>query len=336
MNRRMFLGLGLAIPLGCTGRGANRVVVYCAQDREFAEAVFSQVADRISIVPKYDTEAQKSVSLYEEILRERERPRCDVFWNNEILNTIRLHRQGVLEPLELPVGDFPEWTRPPHRCWRAFSARMRVLIVNRQRVAPADVPRSLWELTQPKWRGQIAMAKPQFGTTATQAACLWTTIGPEATQQFYRGLAANQVNLMAGNKPVADAVADGRFAVGLTDTDDALAQAPAHVTIVFPDSVAALPQPKLGVLLIPNTVCRIKNGPNPQRAMDFIQHLFTAQAEATLAEKPGYHIPLGQPTPANHPLPHLGSFHQMAVDWEATADAWNDVQDFLRAEFAHA
>src|SRR2546428_6061911 len=89
----------LATLTGCSG-SRSRVVLYCAQDREFAEDLIAEFnrTNGIEAVPKFDTEAVKSVSLYIELVKEKKRPRCDVFWNNEILNTLRLQKQGLLEP----------------------------------------------------------------------------------------------------------------------------------------------------------------------------------------------------------------------------------------------
>ena len=109
------------------------MVLYCAQDREYAEALLADftAASGLAVAPKFDTEAQKSVGLYEELVREAGRPRCGVFWNNEILNTIRLQRQGLLDRYESPAAaPYPEWTKAKDRTWQAFAARARVLIVN--------------------------------------------------------------------------------------------------------------------------------------------------------------------------------------------------------------
>src|SRR5829696_4083206 len=111
----------------------SRVVLYCAQDREYAEAVLADftTATGLAVAPKFDTEAQKSVGLYQELVREAGRPRCGVFWNNEVLNTIRLQRQGLLDAYDSPAAaSYPEWTRAGDRTWQAFAARARVLIVN--------------------------------------------------------------------------------------------------------------------------------------------------------------------------------------------------------------
>src|SRR5579871_6678941 len=125
---------------GCL-RSEPRVVLYCAQDRDFAVPLLDEFHRQfgLPVVPKYDTEKNKSVSLYEELVAERNRPRCDVFWNNEILSTIRLQRQGLLDPYISPSArDYPASTHPEDRTWQAFAARARVLIVNTKRVPEAQ------------------------------------------------------------------------------------------------------------------------------------------------------------------------------------------------------
>src|SRR5919198_4374390 len=103
--RALIAGL-LAASAGCAGP-KQRVVLYCAQDKEFAEQILDTFARRtgLKVAPHYDTEADKSVSLYEELVREAGRPRCDVHWNNEILSTIRLQRKNLLEPYASPSAE---------------------------------------------------------------------------------------------------------------------------------------------------------------------------------------------------------------------------------------
>src|SRR5215475_14385375 len=168
INRRRFLvtaGVVASAVAGCNS-APSRVVLYCAQDREFAESILAEFTARtgLAVAPKYDTEADKSVSLYEELRREKSRPRCDVHWNNEILATIRLRREGLLEPYDSPsAAPYPEWTRAPDQTWHAFASRARILLVS-DKVPAAERPKSLLDLTQPRWRGRVAMAKPLFGT----------------------------------------------------------------------------------------------------------------------------------------------------------------------------
>jgi iron(III) transport system substrate-binding protein len=317
------------------------VVLYCAQDREYAETVLADftAATGLAVAPKFDTEAQKSVGLYQELVREAGRPRCGVFWNNEILNTIRLQRQGLLEPYDSPAAtSYPDWTKARDRTWQAFAARGRVIIVNTRLVPEAEWPRSVLDLGDAKWKGKAAIAKPQFGTTATQAACLFEVLGADAAKAFYRGLKANGVTVVPGNKQVAEAVSAGQFAVGLTDSDDAILEANAGkpVAIVFPDRAGHSAHPRLGTLYVPNTVMVIKGAPNPDGARKLVDFLVSPEVEKRLAEAGGYQIPLN-PTarPSLHPaLVRPEQVKVMQVDWERAADLWDEAQAFLRDEFA--
>src|SRR5438270_12084300 len=171
--------VGALFAPGCGG-AKSRVVLYCAQDQEFADQVLGQFTERtgLKVDPKFDTEADKSVSLYVELVNEKARPRCDVHWDNEILSTIRLQRQGLLEPYRSPsAAPYPASARARDDTWHAFAARARILIINTNQVRQADRPRSLLEVTDPRWKGRVAMAKPQLGTSGTQAACRVEVLG---------------------------------------------------------------------------------------------------------------------------------------------------------------
>jgi iron(III) transport system substrate-binding protein len=306
------------------------VVLYCAQDQAFAEDVLVAFTNRtlLPVAAKFDTEATKSVSLATELALEQDRPRCDVHWNNEILATIRLQRQGVYADYRSPSAEpYPAWAKAADGTWTAFAARARIIIVNTKLVPEADRPKNLSDLTDSKWKGKVAIAKPQFGTTATQAACLFEALGPDKAKAFYRGLKDNGVAVVAGNKPVAEGVGRGEFAVGLTDTDDALVEIAAgrSVAMIFPD------RDGVGTLFIPNTVAMVKNCPNPNGARQLVDYLLSAEVEAKLAEGPSHQIPLNPKVKAKLPpgMETPATVKAMAVDWARAADRWDESQAFL-------
>jgi iron(III) transport system substrate-binding protein len=337
---------------GCSA-SKPRVVLYSAQDEEFADQLLRDFTQQtgLAVATKYDTEADKSVSLYVELVQEKDRPRCDVHWNNEILSTIRLQRQGLLERYDSPsAAPYPpstksvdDQTKVVDHMWQAFAARARILIVNTQLVPdPAQRPRSLLDLTDMRWKGKVAMAKPQFGTTATHAACLFEVLGPVKAQEFYRALRDNGVQIVPGNKQVAEGVGQGRFAVGMTDTDDAITEVKAGrpVTIIFPDRDGHKDNPRMGSLFLPNTVAVIKGCPNPDGAHKLVDYLLSADVEKRLAESESHQIPLNPQVKANlpkeieRPDQAGGTVKSMQVDFAKAADLWDETQTFLRNEFA--
>ena len=231
------------------------------------------------MLPKFDAESTKTVGLAEAIAAEGRRPRCDVFWNNEILHTLRLKQRGLLEAYVPPIAkSYPAAYRDPQGFWHGFAARARVLVVNTKLVGEKDRPASILDLADPKWRGRAAMAKPLFGTTATQAACLFAVWGDRRAKEFFRAVKRNDVQILSGNKQVALAVAAGRLAFGLTDTDDALIEVEKGmpVAIVYPDQGAD----GLGTLLIPNTLAIVRGWPHPAAARRLVDYLLSPEVEA--------------------------------------------------------
>ncbi len=324
-------------PAGC-GRatpGAATVVVYSALDEEFARPVLDDYARRagVDVLSKFDVESTKTIGLTNRIVAEAARPRCDVFWNNEILNTLRLGQKGLLAPTHpRHAADLPSTFKARDGTWYGFAARARILLVNTALVAEADRPRGIKDLLDPRWKGQIGIAKPLFGTTATHAACLFAAWGDERASAFFRGLKANGAQVLSGNKQVATAVGSGEIAFGLTDTDDAMGEALAGrpVAIVYPDRMPN----QLGTLFIPNVLAVVKHAPHPEAAEALVDHLLSPGVEAALAEGPSVQIPLLRSTEAAAKVETPRTVHAMPADFEAAARIWDRVADFLEAEFA--
>ncbi len=219
-----------------------------------------------------------------------------------------------------------------------------MLLINTELVAEKDRPTSLLDLVDARWRGRLAMAVPLYGTTASQAACLFDVLGPEKAQEYYKGLKANHVQLAPGNKQVAEWIGDGRspsggtVAVGVTDTDDAMDEVRKGrpVVIVFPDRDAPA-DGRLGTLFLPNTLCIIKGGPNPEGARKLVDFLLSPAIETALAEGESHQLPLNPEVTPKLPealAPAKGA-KAMRVDWDKAAERWEETQAFLtRAGFA--
>jgi iron(III) transport system substrate-binding protein len=333
--------LVLIVFTGCSKPAApSRVVVYCAQDQVFAEKIFDEFAKKtgLPVAPKYDTEAAKSVGLVTELSMEAKHPRCDVHWNNEILGTIRLQREGVYEPYSSPSAvPYPAWAKAKDQTWTAFATRARVIVVNTNRVPEAERPKSLFDLADPKWKGQVAMAKPLYGTTATQAAALFDVLGPEVAAEYYRKLKANDVRIVAGNKHVAEGVARGDFAIGITDTDDASVEIAAGkpLAMIFPDRDGTPSNPRFGALYIPNTAALVKGCPNPAGAQKLIDYLLSAEVEKRLAESASHQLPINPQVKASLPAGMLtpAEVKAMDVDWGQAADHWAESQKLMAELF---
>ena len=311
------------------------MVVYSSLDREFSEPVLKAYAKEtgVEVSPKFDVESTKTVGLTNLIITEAASPRCDLFWNNEILNTLRLKEKGLLAPFQPShAGDLPATFKAKDGTWYGFAARARILLVNTKLVPEAERPKGIKDLLDPRWKQGIGIAKPLFGTTATHAACLFVAWGDEKAKKFFRDLKANGVAVLSGNKQVATAVGAGQIAFGLTDTDDAMGEleAGSPVAIIYPDRNPG----ELGTLFIPNTLALIKGLAIPSSAKALADYLLSPDVESTLALGPAPRFHSSRPRSAKARVETPKTVHAMEVDFEHVVKLWDHVAAFLAAEFA--
>ncbi len=321
---------------GCVSRAESDVVVYSALDEEFAfpilDAFERSSENEISVIAKFDIESTKTVGLVNQIIAEQQNPACDLFWNNEIMHTVRLQKLGLLEPRSWKIDpDYPPDMIARDGSWCGFAARARVLIVNTDLIQdPSQYPTSVSDLADAKWSKRCAMARPLFGTTATHFAVLRENQGEQATLQMLESIRDNAI-VLSGNKQVALAVSAGQVAWGLTDTDDAIIEKDSGmpVEIVFPDQAPDQP----GTLRIPNTIAVIRGAQHPVAAGTLADYLLQAKTEERLAMGESSQLPL---SPRSQYRPRVLPDYPvrwMRADFEKAGDGWEEWSKALQERF---
>lgn len=269
--------------------GEDPLVVYCAHDAVFADAVLRDFERQtgIRVAVQYDTEATKSLGHVNQIKEEREHPRCDVFWNNELLGTVDLHQTGLLHPYRgTGFERIPAQFKDPEGYWTGFAARLRVFIVNTDRMAP-DEP----QIEQRLAGGDLsraAIAKPLFGTTLTHYTYLAHTWGLDRLRDWHRDTRRRGLQEVSGNSATRDLVAAGACDFGFTDTDDYFGAKDAGKPVeIVPTRVDGR------TICIPNSVAIIRGTKKLTAAQRLVDFLLSEETELRLAQSESRQVPLG-------------------------------------------
>lgn len=340
MMRMVFAVVMVSCSIGCVPRSEKDVVLYTSADREFAAPIldaFERANDPTTIVRQYDVESTKTVGLVTRILEEKKQPRCDVFWNNEIMHTIRLQQAGVLRSRRWPIpSQWPSEMKASDGTWVAMAGRARILLINVEKLSDRNQwPNSVEELSDPKWKGKCGLALPLFGTTTTHCMVLAQRMGQEKSEAWFREVQSNAV-VLSGNKQVAQAVSSGQLEWGLTDTDDALVEKENGMKVdwVFPDQLSH----QMGTLMIPNTVAVIDRGPHPIAAGKLADYLVskTTEERLTTGNASQFSVWPGASKESAQRMQGEKSVRWMQVDFEEVARGWDEQVKRLRAIFAPA
>src|SRR5882724_1058966 len=140
-------------------RDVREVVVFPPVDQPFSEPIFREFEKRsgLKVLAVYDTEENKSTGVLNRIIAEAQQPQADVFWSGDPVRPFLLVKRGLVEPYLSPAAaSVPAQFNAADGSWTGSAARARILLVNRQKISPADMPKSVRDLAAAKWRNQIA------------------------------------------------------------------------------------------------------------------------------------------------------------------------------------
>ena len=163
---------------------AEEVVVYTSVDQIYSEPILElfEKQSGITIKAVYDVEASKTVGLVNRLIAEKNNPQADVYWANEPIRAEVLKQRGISAPyFSKNAKGIPDKFKDKEGYWTGFSARARVLVVNKN---VASKPKSIAAYTNPKWKGKAVIANPLFGTTTTQIAALFSVWGNARAKNF--------------------------------------------------------------------------------------------------------------------------------------------------------
>jgi iron(III) transport system substrate-binding protein len=309
-------------------RTAREVVVYTSVDQVFSEPVFKEFERQSGIAVRavFDTEETKSTGVLNRLIAEASSPQADVFWSGDPVRPFLLLKRGLAEPYLSPsAAGIPAAFKATDGAWAGFAARARLFLVNKNRVASGERPKSIKDMANPRWKGQVAIANPLFGTTTMHAAALFAAWGDEQAKSFFQQLKANGARIAGSNGEVKRLVATGEVAFGVADTDDAFEalKEGAPVDAVYPD------QEGIGTLVMPTTEMLIKGGPHVEAGRKLVDYLLTAEVERRMAESAS-HLPLRPDVPVPQGLKRASDIKAMPVEYARVADEMERIQPWLR------
>jgi iron(III) transport system substrate-binding protein len=111
------------------------------------------------------------------------------------------------------VAQVPAEYVPSSRNWTGFAARETVLIYNTDALTEAELPQSIMDLEQPRWRGRIGVAAGGADFQAIVSAVL-DLKGEAATSRWLSGLKTN-AGIYDNNIAVMKAVNSGEIDAGV-------------------------------------------------------------------------------------------------------------------------
>lgn len=226
-----------------------------------------------------------SAELAAQIAEEGGRSPADVFWAQDAGALGSVDGEGLFGPVpEAALAAVEPRFRADDGNWTGVSGRARVVVYNPTRVQPAELPASVFNLTDPKWKGRIAIA-PTNGSFQSFVTGMSLQVGEARTKEWLQGLKANQPKTFESNDLIVRAVNDGQVDVGLVN-HYYLFQLAAEIgqdKLVARNHFTAAGDP--GTLVNVAGVGILKSTKAQDDAARFVQYLLSTEAQRHFAER---------------------------------------------------
>ena len=208
------LALGLA---GCGGddeEGASdTLTVYSGREEELVAPLFARFEEEtgIDVEVRYADSAELAATIAEE----GDNSPADVFFAQD---------PGSLGAVQDRLAELPgdvlervdERFRDADGRWVGTSGRARVVVYNTDELSEDEVPDSVFDLTDPKWKGKIGLP-PTNASFQAFVTAMRLDAGDERTKQWLEELKANEPKFYEKNTPTVEAVASGEIQIGLVN-----------------------------------------------------------------------------------------------------------------------
>jgi iron(III) transport system substrate-binding protein len=198
-----------------SGSGDGTLTIYSGREEELIGPLIEKFEARsgTSVEVRYGDSAELAATLAEE----GDNSPADVFFAQDPGSLGAVEERGLLAELdESALERVPERFRDPDGRWVGTSGRVRVIAYNTEELSEDEVPDSVFDLTDPKWKGKIGFP-PTNASFQAFVTAMRLTQGDEKTREWLEGVRANDPKLYERNTPVVEAVAAGEIQLGLVN-----------------------------------------------------------------------------------------------------------------------
>ena len=219
---RCAVGLLACVVLSCllaacggSASSSNSITLYNGQHEQTTDALVARFEKLTGI--KVNVRSDDEDVFASQITAEGSHSPADVLFTENSPPLEYLQQKGLLAPVApSTLAHTPSRYNSPTGHWVGVSARVSVLVYNTRLLTPAQLPTSVMQLADPKWKGKLAIApgETDFQPIVTSVA---RTYGNAAALRWLEALKANagSAHSYPDNETIVDQVNRGQVALGV-------------------------------------------------------------------------------------------------------------------------
>ena len=254
---------------------AETLTLYSGRSKSLVDPIIQQFEKETGIEVKVSY--ANTTQLAAKLRTEGDKSPASLFWAQDAGALGAVSKNGLFAKLpESILSKVPETFRHTDGLWLATSGRARVLAYSPERVNADALPDSIFDLTQPKWKGKVGWA-PLNASFQAFVTAMRAQVGEERAEQWLRDMKANGAKAYQKNTPIIEALAAGEIDLGL----------PNHYYLFrfkkrdskYPVEQSFFKANDPGNLVNVAGIGLLKSSENQETALKFIEYLLSAKAQ---------------------------------------------------------
>lgn len=254
---------------------AETLILYAGRSKSLVDPIIQQFEKETGIEVKVSY--ANTPQLVSKLRIEGAKSPASLFWAQDAGALGAVTKKELFTKLpESILAKVPTTFRHANGFWIATSGRARVLAYSPERVKMEQLPKSIFDLTQPMWRGKVGWA-PLNASFQAFVTAMRGQVGEERTEKWLRDMKTNGTKTYPKNTPIIEALAAGEIDLGL----------PNHYYLFrfkkrdskYPVAQTFFKANDPGNLVNVAGIGLLKSSDNKKTALKFIEYLLSAKAQ---------------------------------------------------------
>jgi iron(III) transport system substrate-binding protein len=192
--------------------GENSITIYSGRSEDLISPLLEQFTAETGI--GVEVRYSDSATLAAQILEEGQNVQADVFYSQDAGALGALSEAGALQQLNPDILELVDTKyRATDNTWVGVSGRSRAISYDPNTVSESELPKSVFDLANPKWKGKVGIA-PTNASFQSAVTAMRVLKGEAATSTWLAAMKTNAV-LYEKNSQILEAVENGEIELGL-------------------------------------------------------------------------------------------------------------------------
>src|SRR5699024_10534030 len=250
---------------------SGELVVYSSRNEKFMEPLLEKFEKESGITVNLLSGKDEIINKVKE---EGKNAHADILISNDVGALEHLRQNDFLQGYDAEgIESIDEKYRAEDNSWYGLSARTRILMYNKDLITEEEMPKTIAELADDKWKDEFAITRGGNGSMIAHVSALRNEWGDDKTLEWLKNVKDNAAVITDGHGDLRRAVGAGEVKMALVNnyyyhqqldepTDN-------NVGAIYPDQG----EDDMGAFVNAAGVGFINNAPNEDNAKTFLDWL---------------------------------------------------------------